>query len=277
MKILTLENRDVLGPDQAYHFTRAVLDRARPKALHRHNLHEVFWLHNGRARHYVGERREMLVEGDLVFVPPGTAHAIQGVGEESHLVNIVVSQDIIDRLEWHDFGRRYFWAPGTYSTHRDIRQLSTLSHRAVQLERAPRTALHIEAFLLGLLAELEAENPDLPDDAPDWLVRACTAARAPEVFRDGAAGLARASGKAHAHVSRTVQKVLGETPSDYVNRIRMTHAARQLAGTNDGLAEIAEDCGISNMSHFHRLFRAQYGMTPRKYRLIHQKGVVQPA
>lgn len=276
MKQIEINSDAIVGPDAAFHFTRAVLDTSRPKALHHHNLHEVFWLHNGRARHYFADTRETLREGDLVFVPPGVAHAIQGVGEEPHLVNIVIRPQIVDRLAAHGFDGRLFWGKTPHRVRRDIRRLSDLSHRAVALERAPRTGLHIEAFLLTLMAELDIEDPHLPMDAPDWLVRACAAAKNPDVFRDGSAGLARAAGKAHAHVSRTVQKHLGLTPSDYVNRIRMDHAARQLAGTGDTLAEIAAECGISNMSHFHRLFRAQFGVTPRQYRVSHQKGIVQP-
>ncbi|MGC8201749.1 AraC family transcriptional regulator [Aliiroseovarius sp. PTFE2010] len=276
MKYVEINSDAIVGPDAAFHFTRAVLDTARPKALHHHTLYEVFWLHNGRARHYYADTREMLQEGDLVFVPPGVAHAVQGVGEEPHLVNIVVSAGVVDRIAAHGFQKRFFWGQAPHRVHRDIRRLSDLSHRAVALERAPRTALHIEAFLLALLAELDVEDPQLPQDAPDWLVRACVAARDPDVFRDGSAGLARASGKAHAHVSRTMQKYLGQTPSDYVNRIRMDHAARQLAGTGDTLAEIAAECGITNMSHFHRLFRAQFNVTPRQFRMSHQKGIVQP-
>ena len=36
------------------------------------------------------------------------------------------------------------------------------------------------------------------------------------------------------------------------------------------LSEIAEACGIDNLSYFHRLFREQYGSTPDNYRKRHQ-------
>jgi len=276
MEIRTLKAKSILAPGEAFHFTRAVLSRRQPRALHRHKLHELFWLHNGRARHYLEGSREVLEEGDLVILPPRTAHALQGIGEESRLVNLVIAPEIIERLGDRIPEGRLFHAQAPVRLHRDIRQLAALSQRATALEMAPRTALHAEAFLLPLIAELALEESPLPDAAPAWLHEACRAARRPEVFRDGAAGLVRAAGRAHAHVSRTVQKHLGETPSDHVNRIRMEHAARLLAGTGDGLAEIAEAVGIGNLSHFHRLFRARHGMTPRQYRLRHQRRLVQP-
>ena len=144
------------------------------------------------------------------------------------------------------------------------------------METGRRSALRAEAFLLGVLSELTDSVPDLPDATPDWLVRACAAAASPEVFRDGAAGFVRVAGRQHAHVSRVCRDILGVTPTDYVNGIRMEHAARCLAGGSDRLEAIARECGFENLSHFHRLFKARYGMTPKAWRDRYQKSVVDP-
>lgn len=157
-----------------------------------------------------------------------------------------------------------------------MRHLSRLSAAAKALDATPRTALYLEAFLLPLIAELASEARDQSVAMPVWLNEAMIAAEKPEVFRDGASGLVAQCGKAHAHVARTMQASLGMTPSDFVNGLRMDYAARQLRGTPDSLSEIAEEIGIQNMSHFHRLFRTRFGMTPRQYRVKHQKGVAQP-
>jgi AraC family cel operon transcriptional repressor len=151
-----------------------------------------------------------------------------------------------------------------------------LNQAALRLERGPRDRLSAEAFLLPLVAALVAEEVPLPESAPDWLRAACVAALTPRVFQEGAAGFVRAAGRAHPHVSRTAQRYLGQTPTDYVNGRRMAHAARRLAGSSDPLAEIAAECGIENLSHFHRLFREAHGTTPAAWRRRHQHDVLQP-
>ncbi|MGJ8610006.1 MAG: helix-turn-helix domain-containing protein, partial [Octadecabacter sp.] len=80
----------------------------------------------------------------------------------------------------------------------------------------------------------------------------------------------------HPHVSRTMRKFMGLTPSDYVNTQRMDYAARKLTGTSDPLTEIAADCGLANLSHFHKLFLATHGETPQRYRRARQRELVQP-
>lgn len=279
MTRVTLFETDILDSGEDFHFSRLVLSNRKPKSLHVQDYHEVFWIHNGKARLHLDGETKILTEGDLVFLPPDCPHGLQGVGVESHVVNLVLRRARVDDLiARHPMIKD--WLDPTLGTprfaHRDIRALSQLSHRAVALERAPRSLLYLEAFLLPLVAELTRERMELPTTAPDWLCTALVACEDPSVFKDGAAGLVAQCGKAHAHVSRTMQTHLGQTPSDYMNDLRMSYAARMLKGTPDPLAEIASEIGLHNMSHFHRLFRSRFRMTPRQYRTKHQKGVVQP-
>ena len=279
MKTLRLLSTDIFRPVEAVHFTRAVLSKKPIRALHDHDYYELFWLHHGRARHLINGMKEVLTEGDLVFIRPGDAHALQGMAEETHLVNVAFPTALIDAIaKRHDLTGRFFWsgAPQADTAHRDIRQLADLSRAALKLETGIRSALAAEAFLLPILSELLGNTGPIPDSVPDWLARACRAAHAQPVFRGGSAGLVREAGRAHAHVSRMMRRYFGETPSDYVNRIRMAHAATVLTGTSEAIAEIAINCGLPNLSHFHRLFRAQHGMPPAEYRRRFQKNVIQP-
>ncbi len=275
-----LSHRQILPPGQAVHLARAPLARSRPALLHGHDFHELFWVQNGKVRHHLPEGREDLVEGDLRFLRPGHRHALQGRGEAAIIVSITFHPDIVERIGHRHGGLTglMFWSAkdAPVGVHCDPRQLAEINQAALRLESSPRSALDAEAFLLPLVARLSDVGPRLPPSTPDWLVVACSAARDPRVFRDGAAGLVRIAGKAHPHVSRMMRRYAGQTPSDYINSQRMAFAARRLAGTSDPLAEIAADCGIPNLSHFHKLFRAHNGMTPHAYRRANQQEVLQP-
>ncbi|SMY06150.1 HTH-type transcriptional regulator ChbR [Flavimaricola marinus] len=258
---------------------RATLGTKRPSTLHDHDFFELIWVQNGVVRHHMPELREDLREGDLLFVRPGDRHGLQGRGDEAMVVSVTFRPDLIA-----DLAKRHpalmgtlFWSEAAQPVKlsRDNRQLADLNQSALRLERGRQDALEAEAFLLPLVTGLAGMTP-LPRTAPDWLLAACDAARDPRVFRDGAAGFARVAGKAHPHVSRTARRFLGQSPSDYVNGQRMAFAARRLTGSSDSLTEIASDCGIPNLSHFHKLFREFHGQTPQKFRRTHQRDVVQP-
>lgn len=275
-----LRHADILAPGEMAHLARAGLGTARPRGLHGHDFHELLWVQNGRVRHHGPDDIADLSEGQVLFIRPGDRHALQGRGEGAMVVSVTLHPDLVAGLgARHPRLRgRLFWAegPAPVRVARDARQLADLNAAALRLERGTRDALGAEAFLVPFCATLAEEAVALPAGAPAWLAVACAAAADPRVFREGAAGFARVAGRAHAHVSRTVRRHLGQSPSDYVNARRMEFAARRLAGSTDSLAEIAADCGIPNLSHFHKLFRAHHGTTPQRWRRIHQADVVQP-
>ncbi len=279
MTVTTLSHVDFFHAQEALHFSRVVLAKNTPKGVHDHDFFELFWLHHGTARHLINGEKQKLTEGDVVFVRPSDRHALQGTGEETHAVSIAFPPDLIANIAGlFAPGDDFFWTKAKLPAmaHRNPRQLAGLSHRAVALENGARDRLAAAAFLLTLFDELRGAGPHMPENAPDWLSNACAAALRPEVFRLGAAGLVRAGGHSHAHVSRTMKKLLHQTPSEFINKLRMDHAARRLTGSSDPLPEIAADCGIPNLSHFHRLFREYHAMTPSQYRRRYQKNVVQP-
>lgn len=160
--------------------------------------------------------------------------------------------------------------------HHDIRQLAVLNHAALQLEYSPLRQLYLEAFLIPLLVALDRPPEGVSQDAPAWLIAACASAQNVKVFRKGAAGFVAATGRAHPHVSRCMRRFLVVTPSGYINTQRMGYAACRLIGTSDPLAEIAADCGLLNLSHFHKLFLAAHGEAPLRYRLARQQNLIQP-
>ena len=274
-----LSHADILAPGACAALTRAALTPARP-ALHGHDFYELAWVQNGRVRHHLPEGREDLVEGDVIFAGPGHLHGLQGRGADALLVSVTLHPALIADLGARHpaLAGRLFWtdAPAPLRLRRDSRQMAELNRAALRFERGRRDALGAEAFLLPLLCALAEETAPLPAEAPDWLARACAASRAPDVFHDGASGFARVAGKAHPHVSRSMRRFLDMSPSDWINAQRMDYAARRLTGSADSLSEIAAECGVPNLSHFHKLFRQAHGETPQRFRRARQRDVVQP-
>ncbi len=75
-------------------------------------------------------------------------------------------------------------------------------------------------------------------------------------------------------VSRTkindiLKAELGFTFTGYLNKLRLTEAARLLAEKEDAnIAEIAYSVGYKNVSYFNKLFKEEYGCTPKTFKSI---------
>ncbi|WP_037311555.1 helix-turn-helix transcriptional regulator [Ruegeria halocynthiae] len=67
-------------------------------------------------------------------------------------------------------------------------------------------------------------------------------------------------------LSSAINKTQRTNMSQYVNRFRLTHAARLLADTDTSVAKIAAESGFLTRSNFYREFQRVYGQSPIEYR-----------
>ena len=68
------------------------------------------------------------------------------------------------------------------------------------------------------------------------------------------------------YVSKIYKLETGEGISDYIYRLRMERAAHLLSETNERIQEIARKTGYQNPSHFSRVFKKYFNLTPDEYR-----------
>jgi AraC family transcriptional regulator len=79
--------------------------------------------------------------------------------------------------------------------------------------------------------------------------------------------LAAQAGLSSFHFARVFRRETGETPHQYVSRLRLEEAARLLRATDQTVLQIAIAVGFENASHFSVQFKRDYGATPLAYRL----------
>lgn len=63
-----------------------------------------------------------------------------------------------------------------------------------------------------------------------------------------------------------------EPPHKWFIRQRLMHSRLLLISTNKSISEIGNECTFPNTSHFIKLFKKEYGMTPSHYRHRHTEG-----
>jgi AraC-like DNA-binding protein len=78
--------------------------------------------------------------------------------------------------------------------------------------------------------------------------------------------IAEKAGMSVSSFVRSFKKKTGLTFVDYVNSLRLSHAGLLLKEGRLSLLEIALSCGFNSQSHFNRVFKKIYGVTPGEYR-----------
>ena len=256
---------------ESYHVARTEYTVRTPCPVHYHEFAELFWVDQGRGWHFINGRRVELAPGQLWFIRPDDVHGFSAPkGETLVMTNVPFLPPVVEHLRARYFPRekRAWWADTTEAAALlDKGALLKFSSAADTLAHAPRDLLYLDRFLLGVLAEVVRDTLEGNLDAmPDWLQSACRRFRRPEQFSTGVKGLFKLAGRCPEHVARVMRQTMDTTPTQYVNAVRISHAALQLRMTNKPVTQVALDAGYENLSHFFSVFRTQHGCSPGVYR-----------
>lgn len=71
------------------------------------------------------------------------------------------------------------------------------------------------------------------------------------------------------YICKLIKSALNTTFTEYLNYVRLQNAERLLFSSDKPISEIIYECGFSTPQNFFRLFKARYGYTPHKYKLLY--------
>jgi AraC family transcriptional regulator len=200
--------------------------------------------------------------GSIVLRPRGHAHA-NAIGRAgARDLEVEFDARVADALEaaWTGADAVVLRHPRADAAVRAIRR----ELRATDGARG----LVLEGLALELLGTcVRARERDARGPAPRWLVR--VRERIEAGFRETLRfdRLAEEAGVHPVHLARAFRGHYGDAPGAYLRRLRVRFAADELRRRPErSLSEIAAAAGFSDHSHFARVFRAETGETPSRWR-----------
>ena len=131
----------------------------------------------------------------------------------------------------------------------------------------------VEGLMLELLGHASRSLIKTPIRPPSWLAQARDLLHGH--FNDSLnlVDIANTVGVHPTHLARTFKKHYRTTVGEYVRRLRLDWATRQLSETEDSIAEIASSAGFYDQSHFSHLFKLHTGFTPAEFRAYSNGGI----
>ena len=145
-----------------------------------------------------------------------------------------------------------------------------------QADEALRGGKYRDAYNLYLELLKSPENP--PEDAANDFGKAARCLRMlgngdgmdKERAEQERKELAMAADTSTRNFQRRFLSLMKTHPVDYLNGIRLRHAAEKLSSSDMHVIDIAHFCGFNDLGYFGRKFHAAYGTSPLKYRRLHQ-------
>lgn len=126
----------------------------------------------------------------------------------------------------------------------------------------------IEGVMLEIAGETARQTFEKKSSSPLWLKKVETLLQARFNETLSLNEIAEFVNVHPVHLAQSFRKYRQTTIGNYLREIRLENACQQLTKTKKSLAEIALENGFSDQSHFSRLFKQKFGITPSKYRQI---------
>jgi AraC family transcriptional regulator len=208
----------------------------------------------------------LLTEGSLFLVEAGRCFVCSHRhGEGDRCLSFQFGAELFDRVA-HDAGAKPEFARNALPP---LRDLSPLAARA-------RVAIHDPDAMEDIAIELAGVAAGLAGQAISKQPPAHHHGRLSEVLRYMAehsaaphklTGLAKMARMSPYHFLRSFKATTGVTPHQWLLRARLRKAAEVLATTGAPVTDVALDVGFADLSNFTRSFHAEFGASPRQYRL----------
>ena len=204
--------------------------------------------------------------GHMLFYPAHALHSQRfGAGGARKIV-FTPEAPSMEYLEEHGVSldaARYVAAP----------VISQLAHRALAEMRNDDafTSLALEGIVLELVAAFaRTDRPATPATPPPWVRAARDAITESGDGRLSLEDIAADVGRHPVHLAREFRRYYGATIGEYRRRLRLERAEAMLRKNVD-LTEVALACGFASHSHFCRVFKAAYGVSPSQFRKSDQQ------
>jgi AraC family transcriptional regulator len=232
-------------------------------APHRHDTASINLVVDGGFHERIGRSERDYAAGHVAFCPAGAVHSQRfGAGATRQII-------FAPRPDWLAYlaDCRMELDAAPHAREAAFRQMAI--RLLAELEQGDDfSALACEGILLEIVAAFGRRKAldvvgALP---PAWLAAARDFIHAHACDALSMARIAGAAGRHEIHLAREFRRYFGVSIGAYQRRLRVERAAALLAEGQREISQIALACGFAGHSHLCRVFKAQYGVAPSRYR-----------
>lgn len=258
-----------------------------PKHLkyHIHDFYEINIVFEGKGRHCIDGRLIPIEIGDVFVIPPNIAHGY--IAEENlNVYHILLS----DRFMF-EFSKYLEQIPG-YKTLFDIeprlrgkvdnlfyikhnsKSFSQLKDEISKIDSEKNSeiekVMHILSLVAGFIKKMGSikslENLQIDNERILTILESADFIEKNYSVKIDFKSLASKCAFSYCSFLRMFKRITGQTPSEYLNNVRIKRACYLLKNTNESILSIALGCGFFDSSHFIKAFCGKMNMSPLSFR-----------
>lgn len=239
---------------------------------HGHDFYEIIYCTSGKGVHIINNKQYPFSNNSICILRPGDKHYFVEYETATALTICVHTQEFQNFLL--SYGLENFAALQCNSSEEpvflvipnsDAHRLQKIYETIIIREPLSRTP-YLKIFIGQILSYIIQENHPQGSAIPDSFRKVLFDMNQLKNIKSGVSTFLKLSNLSHAQLCRLTKKYLNQTPNEYVTQIRMEFAYSYITSSSIGFEEIAEMIGFSSYSHFYKLFKNKYHISPSQLR-----------
>lgn len=219
--------------------------------------------------------------GDVLILNPGDVHSLKKMpqDQEREILTVffdtdVLLQDISDAKKL-----RFYTQPGVKNVDETKKLIDSLLRLREYINRPcekRQDKLVLKNIMYDLLFRIvhefgyddDQDNVQIEDlrMSPSFVKEIIDHIKSHISEHISVQALAKKFNISSSYLVRIFKRYMGQTPSEYIRNIRLTHAKQNLLNTNYSIQYISDISGFSSLRTFERTFKTKYRQTPSEYR-----------
>ena len=245
-------------------------------SLHTHDYYEFLLITSGKVKHFINGENVIAHKGELFLIRPQDIHQLTVIEEGDEYLNLNFSKDLMESL-MQFWGNEKLNREITDSKFPPMRKLDDVNLKYAREKilqtmfkeslSAQEQTYVMKKRLFDIFAAYFAQEIGEGNDCiPEWLSNTVKKMEKKENFSIGVSRMVEISGKSMEHLSRSMSKYYGCSPTKYINKLRIEYMSSMLAYSTWPIIEIWLDAGFESAGYVYKLFKERYGTTPQQYR-----------
>lgn len=253
---------------------------------HKHNYIEFNYVYQGKLSQIIDEKEITLQKGELIFLNQCINHEIKASEKNDIIINFIIQPEFFEYITtllgndniiskfllttlytYYDKGEYLYFK---VSERANIQEL--LEKIIVELYTPSAMSKPTIKLLVGLLlVELIKNSQDIETYSVDNYEKMLMIEVLKYIEGYYISGtlveLSKQLNIPDYKLSKLIKKHTKMTFKELLQEKKLSKAVDLIKSTNCHMVEIVEHIGYENQTHFYRIFKEKYGMTPRQYKL----------
>ena len=275
MNSVTYEFRTLCHSKENNYIFQFVKNRKLTAIYHSHNFYELIYFVRGSGTQIINDKETVSQEKDVLLLRPGDSHCFVEQSKDIEIISLSISVEEFEKLSFvfepslktrlydsaFPISFQFFGISWLYDI---CKETYTVSENDCRLLLSTFFHAYIDF----------ADNFSRQTELPICLLDAINEMKKSDNLKNGIPAFISLSNYSHSHLSRLIKKHFGVGLKQYINDLRLQQAYDELVLTDESSEEISENLGFSSYSHFQKIFKKRFLVSPSNLRKGNKKTTV---